>query len=150
MILTIKTTQFDDPEYFIIRKKHHLLRWFSHKKKYLLLRVIPVAFSTTAQIPTVPQWQFHLAYILTYFLAFDLASFQAFILASILDIYSDMISCIFLHYMASILTFFLTFFLTFLLACVRVQAWPTASGAGRKTGVIQRGRQSWRSAFLKI
>ena len=51
---------------------------------------------------------FYLTYILTFCLAFYLAV-----------------------YLTYILTFCLAFYLAFSVAFVRVQAWPTASGAGR-------------------
>ena len=112
---------------------------------------------------------YFLAYILTFFLAvflafylasiltFYLASFYAFILAvylaSILTFY---LASVLTFYLASILTFFLAFFLayiltfphilsgilTFSLACVRVQAWPTASRARYMRDMAQ---VHWRS-----
>ena len=67
-----------------------------------------------------------MASILTFFLACNLASILTFFLASILASFQA-------FYLASILTYILTFclalYLAFSLACVRVQAWPTVSGA---------------------
>ena len=51
----------------------------------------------------------------------------------------------FMFFLAFYLTYVLTFVLAFSLPCVQAQAWSTASGAGRKTGVIQRGGHEWRS-----
>ena len=49
----------------------------------------------------------------------------------------------FLAFLASILAFHLASFLAFILACVRVQAWPTASGA-RNLGSIAAHMTRWR------
>ena len=108
---------------------------------------------------------YNLTFFLTFFLTFYLKSILRFYLASILRFYLASILTFFLtsyltfylasilrFYLASILTFFLTFypwhtecylvfFMAFSLACVQVQVWPTASGAGDMEFGFRRGAQ---------
>ena len=107
------------------------------------LRVIPTLTHYSDIVSDIPSGSIYGIYVLTFFLACSLTFYLTYYLASIqqyflaynfLTFFLAFYLCILIFCLAFYLATCLAFSLAFSLACVRVQAWPTASGVRDSSG----------------